>query len=105
MKLSVEQKKFLREGRDIIADEICDTCGATLGCIRFTRKGEPGEWCSRRCRDGKVEAAAIEARREKRRAGRPRKYTDDAEKQRAYRKRQPPVLDRYEIPKTAVSNQ
>jgi hypothetical protein len=43
MRLSVEQKKFLREGRDIIADEICDTCGAVLGCIRFTRKGEPGD--------------------------------------------------------------
>lgn len=103
MTLSAEQRKTLRDERDIIANEACDTCGKVLGCVRFTRRGEPGEWCSRECRDGRAAVEKLEARRAAR--GRPRKYADDAEKQRAYRKRQPPVLDRYEMPKIAVSNQ
>lgn len=104
MRLSAEQQKLLRAERDIIGNEACDACGAILGCVRFTRRGESGEWCSRECRDGKAQAAATEARHAAR-AGRPRKHTDNAEKQRAYRKRQHPVLDRYEIPEIAVSNQ
>lgn len=83
MKLSAEQRKYLRDERDIVANEACDTCGKVLGCVRFTRRGEPGEWCSRQCRDGRAQAATLEVRR----AGRPRKYADDAEKQRAYRRR------------------
>ena len=104
MKLTTDQKKKLREERDIVADEACDACGKVLDSVRFTRKGESGEFCSRECRDGKAQAEAVEARRAAR-AGSPRKYTDGAEKQRAYRKRQQPVLDRYEIPEIAVSNQ
>lgn len=104
MKLSAERRKLLREERDIIANEACDACGAILGCVRFTRRGESGEWCSRQCRDGKAQAAELEARRAAR-AGRPRKHNDNAEKQRAYRQRQHPVLDRYETPEIAVSNQ
>lgn len=104
MKLSSEQQKLLREERGIIANESCDACGKVLGSVRFTRMGDPGEWCSRECRDGKAQAEAREARRAAR-AGRPRKHTDNAEKQRAYRKRRQPVLDRYEIPEIATSNQ
>jgi hypothetical protein len=32
--------------------EACDKCGQILGWIRYTRKNESGEWCSRECRDG-----------------------------------------------------
>lgn len=78
MKLSTEQRKFLRDERDIIANEACDACGKVLGSVRFTRRGERGEFCSYPCRDGKAQAEARGARRTAR--GRPRKYADDAEK-------------------------
>lgn len=78
MKLTIEQQKRVRDERDICANEACDACGKVLGCVRFTRKGEPGEFCSRECRDGKAQAEAVEARRAAR-AGRPRKHTDNAE--------------------------
>jgi len=34
------------------ARECCDRCGAILGPVRYTRRAEPGEWCSRESRDG-----------------------------------------------------
>jgi len=34
------------------ARECCDKCGAILGPVRYTRRGEVGEWCSRECRNG-----------------------------------------------------
>ncbi|MGH9690187.1 MAG: hypothetical protein ACRD4C_03655 [Candidatus Acidiferrales bacterium] len=52
MKLTREQsQKFLNE-RGIWITEACDKCGRLLGSVRWTRKGEPGEWCSAACRDG-----------------------------------------------------
>ena len=56
--------------------EICEKCGKILGPIRFIRYREPGEWCSRLCRDG-VEAA--ERHSTTRKGGRPRKYRNDRE--------------------------
>ncbi len=47
--------------------EICDACGQGLGPVRYTRRGEPGVWCSRECR-GDREQPAIH------RGGRPRKH-------------------------------
>jgi hypothetical protein len=32
--------------------EACDRCGAVLRPIRWTILGEPGAWCSQKCRDG-----------------------------------------------------
>lgn len=99
MRLSDEQRKILRE-RDIIANEACDACGKVLGCVRFTRKGEVGEWCSRPCRDGQDAAAKMSERIERRsqRIGRPAKYatvrarrvaqkTQNADRQRRWRSR------------------
>lgn len=77
MKLSDDQKQKLRDERGIIADEACDGCGKILGCVRWTRKGEPGEWCSRQCRDGIEHAANAQARIERRRNGRPAKYPNE----------------------------
>ena len=65
MKLTEQQQIELRE-RGIVANEACDKCGTILGAVRFTRRGEPGEWCSRECRDG---LAAVQER-QARRAGR-----------------------------------
>lgn len=38
--------------RGIWVTEACDSCGKLLGSVRWTRKSEPGEWCSAECRDG-----------------------------------------------------
>ena len=57
MKLSAEQQAAIRERYGVCVNEACDKCGQVLGRVRFTCKDEPGEWCSRECRDG-VEAHA-----------------------------------------------
>ena len=57
MKLSAEQQAAIRERYGVCVNEACDKCGQVLGRVRFTSKDEPGEWCSRECRDG-VEAHA-----------------------------------------------
>jgi len=85
MKLGTEQQEALRERHGISANEACTACGRVLAEIRYTRFGEPGEWCSRECRDGLV---AAERYRATRRIGRPRKYETNADRQRAYRVRQ-----------------
>jgi hypothetical protein len=52
MRLTKEQcEKLLRE-RGIWITEACDKCGKLLGAVHWTRRGEPGEWCSAECRDG-----------------------------------------------------
>jgi hypothetical protein len=53
MLLSIQKSYELLAKYGCFAREICDTCGAVLGAVRFTRKGKAGEWCSRECRDGK----------------------------------------------------
>jgi len=52
MKLTQEQSQKLLRERGIWITEACDRCGKLLGSVRWTRKGEPGEWCSAACRDG-----------------------------------------------------
>jgi hypothetical protein len=36
------------------------SCGQLLGSVRWTRRGEPGEWCSAECRDG-IKATTLKA--------------------------------------------
>ena len=67
MMLREELRRRLLEDRGIYVKECCDKCGRFLGAVRYTRKDEAGEWCSRECR-GDVQREAI------RRGGRPRKY-------------------------------
>ena len=52
MKLTREQSKKLLQERGIWVTNACDKCGQLLGSVSWTRKGEPGEWCSALCRDG-----------------------------------------------------
>ena len=52
MHLTGEQSYELLAKHGIYANEACDRCGQILGPVPFTRKGEPGVWCSRECRDG-----------------------------------------------------
>ena len=52
MILSLGLQNRLRDEHGIYAAEACDRCGQILGAVRFTRSGDAGVWCSRRCRDG-----------------------------------------------------
>ena len=52
MLLTVQQGYELLAKHGVFAREICDKCGIVLDAVRFTRKDEPGVWCSRECRDG-----------------------------------------------------
>jgi len=45
------------EVRRVIANERCDACSQILGYLRFTRRNELGEFCSRKCRDGQERPA------------------------------------------------
>ena len=56
MQLSREQQDGLKAQQGICANEVCDKCQKPLDHIRYTRRDEAGEWCSRLCRDG-VDAA------------------------------------------------
>jgi len=71
MKLNTEQRNKVREEHGICCNEACDRCGKMLNEVRWTRRGESGEWCSRECRDGLEKAQLIEVRIAIR-AGRPR---------------------------------
>lgn len=52
MKLTMAQsQKILREYGCWLTSA-CDKCGKILGSTRYTLKGQRGEWCSHRCRDG-----------------------------------------------------
>jgi hypothetical protein len=81
MKLIWEQSRKLLQERDVWLTEACDRCGQLLGSVRWTRKSEPGDWCSKGCRDG---VAAVQKRKAQR-VGRPRLVL--SEKARASRRR------------------
>ena len=96
MNLSAEQRQQLLQDCGVWVTTACDKCGQLLGAVRWTRKGEPGKWCSAPCRDGisapKLADAGRQDTRPRQRigarpAGRPRKHKSNAEKCRAYRKR------------------
>lgn len=84
MKLSEEQSRTMQAKHAVCAKEACDGCGRLLGPVRHTRLGEPGEWCSRECRNGADEVARSKTIRK---GGRPRRHANAAERQRAYRRR------------------
>ena len=66
MKLSERQIVGLRRSYAVCVRDACDRCGNLLGAVRWTRRGEPGEWCSELCRDG------FKTERKRKRGGRPR---------------------------------
>jgi len=57
MKLSQAQSYALLAKHGSYVSEICDRCGRGIGPVCFTRRGDPGVWCSRKCRDGKEACA------------------------------------------------
>jgi hypothetical protein len=109
MKLTeVQSQKLLRE-RSVWVTEACDKCGRLLGSVRWTRRGELGEWCSAECRDG-IRAAVMplgsvcRKRIGARPAGRPRKHADNAEKCRHYRQTRKNGLATRNTPSEQIEN-
>jgi|ERR1700730_3895125 len=52
MQLSTAQQAEIKSVHGVCANEVCDACRRPLDHIRYTRKDQTGEWCSRECRDG-----------------------------------------------------
>ena len=52
MQLNETQSRELVQTHGVYVTNISDRCGQILGHIRYTWRNEPGEWCSRACRDG-----------------------------------------------------
>ena len=52
MRLSEKQSSQVLRTHGVYFTEVCDRCGRVIGPIRWTIRGEPGAWCSRKCRDG-----------------------------------------------------
>jgi len=50
MQLTPDQQEQIREKFGVVANERCDACSQILGYLRFTRRNEPGEYCSGKCR-------------------------------------------------------
>jgi len=70
MHLTTEQQEEIKATHGVCVNEVCDACHKPLDYVRFTRKDEPGEWCSRECRDGVEAAIRFKATRKHREAGR-----------------------------------
>ena len=47
MRLLPSQSYALLERFGCYVKDVCDKCGQILGPVRYTRRGEAGEWCSR----------------------------------------------------------
>lgn len=93
MLLTTPQAYDLLAKYGAFAREICDKCGAVLGAVRFTRRGDSGIWCSRDCR-GDGERRAI------RKGGRPRKYKDERMRKNAHVQQQRDSRLRSSVTKT-----
>ena len=52
MRLTEAQSRELLREHGAYVTEACDRCGAVLGPIQWTILGEPGAWCSQKCREG-----------------------------------------------------
>jgi hypothetical protein len=70
MRLSREQQEEIKVEHGICVNEACDSCHKPLDYLRYIRKDEPGEWCSRICRDGVESSNRHRATRKHREIGR-----------------------------------
>jgi hypothetical protein len=59
MRLTEEQSRELLRLHGVYVTEACDKCTRILGHVRYTIKDQPGEWCSRLCRDGVEHSAGV----------------------------------------------
>jgi len=95
MTISPELQNRLRDEYGVYATEACDRCGRVLGVVRFTRAGDSGVWCSRKCRgDSESQGQKIH------KGGRPKKYKDDRARKNAHAQRQREFRLRSSVTKT-----
>jgi hypothetical protein len=80
MRLTEAQSRALLAKHGVYVTEVCDRCGKILGHVRFTLKDQPGEWCSRQCRDG---ARLVSNETATHKGGRPQKYRDERQRRQA----------------------
>ena len=80
MQLTTERAYGPFTSHGVFARDYCNRCGRLLGAVRFTRRDEIGEWCSRDCRGDGTRITV-------RKGGRPRKYRTH-EQRRAAKTRQ-----------------
>src|SRR5258708_29795039 len=92
MHLSAEQAYDLLGKHGVFARECCDKCGQLLGAVRYTRRGESGEWCSRECRGDDQHVI--------RKGGRPRKYRNGEQSRAAKTLQQKNYRSRLSVEKT-----
>jgi hypothetical protein len=52
MQITETQSRELLQTLDVYVAEACDRCSQILGQVRYTRRDETGEWCSRARCDG-----------------------------------------------------
>ncbi len=94
MKLTTKQSYELLAKHGVYVKECCDKCSQALGAVSFTRRGEPGVWCSRECR-GEWPVVL--------KAGRPRKYRDGRERRTAKTEQQRSYRLRPSVEKTVCT--
>lgn len=91
MRLTNAQSQHLLGQHGIWLTAACDRCGNLLGAIRWTLRGEPGEWCSALCRDG------VKAQHARRRAGRPRFNLSAKDRESRRRKQVRDAVERHRL--------
>jgi hypothetical protein len=79
MLLTPQQSHELLAKHGCYAKECCGRCGLLIGSVCFTRRGDAGVWCSRKCR-GDGDRTTI------RKGGRPRKYKTERDRRLAERR-------------------
>lgn len=52
MQLTEAQSRELLKTHGAYVTAACDKCGLILGHVCYTRRNDPGQWCSKVCRDG-----------------------------------------------------
>jgi hypothetical protein len=70
MKLTAALQAEIKSVYELCVNGVCDACHKLLDHIRYTRKDQPGEWCSRVCRDGVEAVERYKATRKQRATGR-----------------------------------
>lgn len=59
MQLTEARSRDLLRTHGVYVKSACDRCGKIFGAVRYTWRDEPGEWCSRFCRDGVDRKAGV----------------------------------------------
>jgi len=95
VQLTVQQAYEFLAKHGVFVRYACDKCGRLLGAVRYMRRLETGEWCSRECR-GQWPAVL--------KTGRPRKYRNGKERRAAKTRQQQNYRSGRRVEKTVCSS-